>query len=101
MTLPRELKLTEYAGKPLLCNAVVSEIDKIAGQWQTVSTEALPLDAAKSAYQLRLNISMDKNSTITLSNGSDEKFACSQAYGCYRKVLRNLLRTIHADTAEC
>ena len=74
MTLPRELKLTEYAGKPLLCNAVVSEIDKIAGQWQTVSTEALPLDAAKSAYQLRLNISMDKNSTITLSNGSDEKF---------------------------
>lgn len=74
MTLPRELKLSEYNGKPLLCSPVVSEIDKIAGNWESVSTEALPLDAQKSAYQLRLNVSLDKNSTVTLSNGSDEKF---------------------------
>lgn len=74
MTLPRELKLTTFNDKPLLCCPVVSEIDKIASQWQDVSTEALPLDEKKSAYQLRINVSMDKNSTITLSNISDEKF---------------------------
>ena len=74
MTLPRELKLTELNGKPLLCCPVVNEIDKIAGQWQTVSTDALPLDAKKSAYQLRITVSMDQNTTVTLSNGNDEKF---------------------------
>ena len=74
MTLPRELKLTEFAGKPLLCCPVVSEIDKIASQWQEVSTEALPLDTQKSAYQLRLTVNTDKNTTITLSNSSEEKF---------------------------
>jgi fructan beta-fructosidase len=70
MTLPRELRLTEYAGKPLLCCPVVNEIDKIAGNWQKA-------DAAidtKEAYQLRLTINLDKNSTITLSNNSDEKY---------------------------
>ncbi len=74
MTLPRELKLTEYSGKPLLCCPVVSEIDKIASQWQTVNTEALPLDAQKSAYQLRLNVSLEQNTTITLGNSNDERY---------------------------
>jgi fructan beta-fructosidase len=74
MTLPRELKLMTFGGKPLLCCPVVSEVDKIASQWQNVSSEALPLDAKKSAYQLRINVGMDQNSTITLSNSKDEKF---------------------------
>jgi len=74
MTLPRELKLTTFGGKPLLCCPVVSEVDKIGSQWQNVSSEALPLDAKKSAYQLRINVGMDQNSTITLSNSKDEKF---------------------------
>ena len=70
MTLPRELKLTEYNGKPLLCCPVIPEIDKIAGQWQ--KNEAA-LDV-KDAYQLRLTLNLDKNSTITLSNNADEKY---------------------------
>lgn len=70
MTLPRELKLTEYAGKPLLCCPVVNEIDKIAGSWQKAN---ITIDA-KDAYQLRLTINLDKNSTITLSNNIDEKY---------------------------
>ncbi len=74
MTLPRELKLAEYAGKPLLCSPVVSEIDKIAGQWQEVNTEALPLDANKSAYQLRINVSLEQNTTITLGNSNNENY---------------------------
>jgi fructan beta-fructosidase len=74
MTLPRELKLTMYDGKPLLCCPVVSEIDKIAGEWKTVDNTELPLTTKEDAYQLRLTISLDKNSTITLSNGKDEKY---------------------------
>lgn len=70
MTLPRELKLIEYDGKPLLANTVVREIDKVAENWQTAGTS---LDV-KDAYQLRLTLQLDKNSTITLSNGSDEKY---------------------------
>ena len=70
MTLPRELKLIEYDGKSLLTNTVVSEIDKIAGSWQTAGTS---LDV-KDAYQLRITLQLDQKSSITLSNGSDEKY---------------------------
>ena len=70
MTLPRELKLIEFNEKPLLCCPVVNEIDKIAGTWQNVGTT---IDA-KDAYQLRLNLKLEKNSTITLSNSQDEKY---------------------------
>lgn len=70
MTLPRELKLVEYEGKPLLCCPVVPEIDKIAGQWQKTD---VALDV-KDAYQLRITLNLDKNSTITLSNNADEKY---------------------------
>ena len=70
MTLPRELKLIEYDGKSLLTNTVVSEIDKIAGSWQTAGTS---LDV-KDAYQLRITLQLDQKSSITLSNGSEEKY---------------------------
>ena len=69
-TLPRELKLTEVDGKPLLCSTVVKEIDAIADSWEKTTGSI----SAKSAYQLRLTLSLDRNSTITLANGSDEKF---------------------------
>lgn len=70
MTLPRELTLTEYDGKPLLCSTVISEIDQIADAWQTTTGDI----NAKDAYQLRIKLSLDKNSTITLSNANDERF---------------------------
>ena len=74
MTLPRELKLIEYNGKPLLANTVVSEIDKIAGIWQPLTSHLLHLTSEKDAYQLRITLQLDQKSTITLSNGSDEKY---------------------------
>ncbi|MBR4325350.1 MAG: glycoside hydrolase family 32 protein [Bacteroidales bacterium] len=70
MTLPRELSLSEYDGKPLLKNSVVGEIEAIAGEWTNVDGE---FDAG-SAYQLRLTIDLDKNSTVTLSNQKGEKY---------------------------
>jgi fructan beta-fructosidase len=71
MTLPRELKLIDYAGKPLLASTVVGEIDKIADAWSDVTG---PWSMEKDAYQLRITLDLDKNSTITLSNSSDEQF---------------------------
>ena len=70
MTLPRELKLIQYEGQPLLASTVVKEIDNIASSWQDTNGNI----TAPDAYQLRLTIDLDKNSTISLSNGSDEHF---------------------------
>ncbi len=89
MTLPRELKLTEFGGKPLLTCGVVSEIDKIAGSWQKTDGTL----SVKDAYQLRLKLNLDKNSTITLSNSSDNKFVID-VYGSSR------LLTAHRTAAS-
>ena len=70
-TLPRELGLKEYNGQKLLTSTVVKEIDGIASEWKSISGS---IDA-KSAYQLRLTIGLDKNTTVTLSNSNDEKFS--------------------------
>lgn len=70
MTLPRELKLIEYENRPILANKVVEEIDKIASSWKNVEDEFEP----GSAYQLKLQISLDRNTAITLSNTQGEKF---------------------------
>ena len=76
-TLPRELGLTEYNGQKLLTCTVVNEVDKIAAQWSerlsflTTGETTFP---ASDAYQLRLVIGLDRNTTVTLSNAKDEKF---------------------------
>ncbi len=70
MTLPRELKLTAFEGRPLLTCQVVSEINKIAGPWQAAGQTL----SATDAYQLRLTLNLDKNSTVTLSNDQEERF---------------------------
>jgi len=69
MTLPRELKLIEYDGKPLLASSVVSEIETIAGEWADVLGEEIGVDGP---YQLRLDVDVTRDGTITLSNGSGE-----------------------------
>jgi len=79
MTLPRELTLTQYDGKPLLCSTVVKEIEKIAEQWKdvTANTDFLPAggDKREAAYQLRLTIGLDRATTVTLANDFDETFS--------------------------
>ena len=69
MTLPRELKLIEYDGKPLLANTVVREIETIAGEWQNVTSESLNISGP---YQLRLEIDITKDGTFSLANESGE-----------------------------
>ncbi|MBQ7442089.1 MAG: glycoside hydrolase family 32 protein [Prevotella sp.] len=82
MTLPRELKLGSYEGKPLLCSTVVEEIDGIAGEWQVANGNI----AAGDAYQLRVTVGLDQNSTITLSNSTGEKYVM-EVLASERKLL--------------
>ena len=79
MTLPRELKLVEYDGKPLLCSTVVKEIDSIAKDWADAGSGWDAFDA----YQLRLTVKLDQNSNITLSNDSGDKLVM-EVYGSSR-----------------
>ena len=79
MTLPRELKLMEYDGKPILACPVVKEIDNIAEAWKDAGSA---LDVS-DAYQLRLTVKLDKNTTITLSNDQGEKYVID-VYGSSR-----------------
>jgi len=69
-TLPRELKLIEVDGKPIVATTVVKEIDQIADQW-TATEGGIN---AKQAYQLRVKVALDKNTAITLGNANGEKF---------------------------
>ena len=81
MTLPRELKLVEYEGKPLLCSTVVKEIDGIAGSWKEAGSSWESMDA----YQLSVKVALDKNSTITLSNDKGQKLVV-EVYAADRKI---------------
>ena len=81
MTLPRELKLVEYDGKPLLTGTVVKEIDGIAKEWKPAGSSWEAFDA----YQLRLTVGLDQNTTITLSNEKGEKLVM-EVYGTSRLV---------------
>ena len=69
MTLPRELSLTEYDGKPLLCSTVVKEIDSIAGEWTAAGSSW----EYKEAYQLSVTLDLTISSTMTLGNAKGEK----------------------------
>ena len=70
LTLPRELKLIEYEEKPILANTIVEEIEKIAGSWKKVEDEFNTGDA----YQLKIQIDLDKNTAVTLKNEKGERF---------------------------
>lgn len=69
MTLPRELKLIEYNGNPLLANTVISEIETIAGEWQDVTIGNLGVEGP---YQLRMELDLTQDGTFSLVNESGE-----------------------------
>ena len=86
MTLPRELSLVNYNGTPLLASRVVSEIDKLAGSWTSVlDGEAFP---AGDAYHLQVTLSTTSNQTVTLQNGSGQKFVLELNAASRRLVAR-------------
>jgi fructan beta-fructosidase len=89
MTLPRELKLVEVDGKPMLSSSVVAEIEGIAEDWTTVNGK---FDAGAS-YELSTSIDLTANSTMTLSNDSGQEFVIE-----YKAALK---RIIVKRTSKC
>lgn len=73
MTLPRELKLIEVDGRPLLTADIVAEVQQQAGEWQTVTqgTSFHP----EAAYQLRVSVPTTGSSQLTLSNEQGQSYA--------------------------
>lgn len=74
MTLPRELSLVEYNGKPLLSNKVVREIDEIANEWKNVTGEDLGVDGP---YQLQLTFTISGGGKFFLENDNGESMEFS------------------------
>ncbi len=93
MTLPRELKLVEYDGAPLLCSTVVKEIEGIAGDWKEVSGAW----DAPHACQVRVKLGLEQNSTLTFSNGKDEKLVVEVYASERRLAVRRNASTGRAD----
>lgn len=81
MTLPRELKLVEYEGLPLLAGTVVKEIEGIAKEWKPAGNAW----NAFAAYQLRLTVGLDQNTTITLGNDKGQELTI-EVFGSSRLV---------------
>jgi fructan beta-fructosidase len=72
-TLPRELSLIDYQGKPLLASRPVGEIDKLASEWNTVGNTGGSINAS-AAYRLQITLDANQANTITLSNGEHESY---------------------------
>lgn len=69
-TLPRDLKLISYEGKPLLASTVTSNIDQIAGEWK----EANQPENTNGGWEVQTTMPTTKDWTITLSNEAGEQY---------------------------
>ncbi len=78
MTLPRELALVEYEGRPLLTSVIVPEIEGISGEWNTPSSSSFFIKKEKEqmpdAYQLNVSIDTGKDYDITLGNSAGQEY---------------------------
>lgn len=69
MTLPRELSLTEFDGKPLLSVSVVKELQDMAGEWRDLNGSDM---GASDAYQVQVEVDLTGNTVLTLGNEAGE-----------------------------
>ena len=92
MTLPRELKLVEVGGEAVLANPVVSEIEKIAGDWKAADTAI----SASAGYELKAKVNIYENSTLTLSNDAGQYLDIS-----VNAAIRSLIIHRTASTGRC
>lgn len=83
MTLPRELSLIEYNGKPLLSSKVVSEIESIAGEWKNVDAEELGVEGP---YQLQLTFNISSGGKFFLENDKEESMEFSVNNGEHKLI---------------
>lgn len=74
-TLPRELSLVDVDGKPMIASHVVSEIDKIAGEWKDLGNGAA-FDSP-AAYHAQFELPLTGNTSFSLSNEKGEQLEIS------------------------
>lgn len=74
MTLPRELTLVEAEGSPVLVSKIVSELDGIAGNWQTADNG---ICRGGEAYEMVVEIPTSSNCSFTLGNENGENLPIS------------------------
>lgn len=69
MTLPRQLRLISYQGRPLLASTVVDEIESIADDWENLEQHKID-----GPYQLNVVFDLTENATIVLSNDEQQSY---------------------------
>ena len=74
-TLPRELSLVNFDGKPTIASRVIDDIDKIAGSWKDLPTSGEMGNA--SAYHLQITIPLTENISFSIDNEDGEKLEFS------------------------
>jgi len=91
-TLPRELSLIDYQGKPLLASRPVTELDKLAGEWNSLEASGGVINA-KSAYHLQFSLDTSKANTINLSNEKGETYELSYSPSAGSLIARRNSKT--------
>ena len=74
MTLPRDIKLITYQGKPLVATSVVPEIESMAGGWDDAANS---IEKTTGAWQAQASMPTTKDWTLTLSNNAGQKYTLS------------------------
>lgn len=78
-TLPRDLSLIDFEGRPVLASNVVAEIEGIAGDWAEISPAGADFPASVSdvsaagGYEVEVTIPAGQNAEISLSNAAGER----------------------------
>lgn len=93
MTLPRELSLIDYNGKPILSNKVIPEISSIAGDWRNISDGAL---GNADAYEVQVTLPTSVSWTITLSNDQGQEYNMTYDAADFR-----IIADRGSDTGSC
>ncbi|MCF0196828.1 MAG: glycoside hydrolase family 32 protein, partial [Bacteroidaceae bacterium] len=70
MTLPREMTLKQFDGRPLLKTVIAPEIEGLAGAWRRANTGLGVTDA----YQLSVPLNLDSDAVISLYNATGNVF---------------------------
>lgn len=70
MTLPREIKLVDMNGSPVVSTSVVKELDNIAGEWTSAVNG---ICNGGDAYEMVVSLNPKDNSSFTVGNAVGEK----------------------------
>ena len=89
MTLPRELKLIEVNGSPLLSTSVVKELDNIAGEWQN---SADGICYGGDAYEMKFTVPTNETTYFRIGNDRNQYMEV-EVNAIVKKIIANRTST--------